>query len=393
MSTSTMKIASHRITFTDDQKEFILSNVSDILDSGNVVLGEHTAQFEQEYAAACNREYGIAVGSDTAAFEMQLKTLGVKDKYVLYPALAFPSILEAVYNAGGKAWFLDAAPEGHLFASLLQVQDAVLECWNKTGEKPAALILMHTGGLIARDSKEITEWCEANDIAVLEDAAHSFGATLGGDPAGSYGLSSAFSLYATKPMHACEGGMIVTDNADLVEECKIYRNYGRTQNFGRSVIIRHGYSWRMTEIQAVVGLANLRGIQPNIDRRREIMALYDSLTDTGVWGQIGTVPLTDDMEPNGYRYLRMLPEGWTAARRQQFKDDLKADSGIDLPGEVYELPTHKQPIWEHEFPDLSMPFAEDFCNRHFALPVYQSLEDYDVTYIVSKVEKALERAL
>jgi len=393
-ATADRTLASHKITFTEDQKEFILSNVSDILDSGNVVLGEFTKKFEEEYAEACGRKYGVAVGSDTAAFEMQLKTLGVQGKYVLYPALAFPSILEAVYNAGGKAWFLDADPKGHLFASLAQVIGAVAQCQRETGEKPAALILMHTGGLIARDSKEITEWCESEGIAVLEDAAHSFGAVLDGKPAGSFGLSSAFSLYATKPMHACEGGMIVTDDADLVEECKIYRNYGRTQNFGRSVIIRHGYSWRMTEIQAVVGLANLHGIDPNIARRREIMEQYDELTDVGgVWDKIDMVPLSNGMAPNGYRYLRMLPEGWTAARRQSFKEALKAESGVDLPGEVYELPTHKQPIWEKDFAGLSMPFAEDFCNRHFALPVYQSMTDDDVQYVVDSVGSALEKVL
>lgn len=390
-----MSIPSHKITFTEDQIDEILSSTEEILRSGQVILGKHTQRFEEEYAAACERAYGVAVGSDTAAFEMQLKTLGVKGQYVLYPALAFPSILESVTNAGARPWFVDANPDGHLFASLEQIQRASLDCQDATGSAPAALILMHTGGLIARESAVITDWCTRVGIEVLEDAAHSFGATLNGDPAGSFGLSSAFSLYATKPMHACEGGMIVTDSLELAEECKIYRNYGRTQDFGRSRIVRHGYSWRITEIQSVIGLSNLRSIGASILRRREIMAMYDELISEsgGVWQEIEGLPMSNGMKPNGYRYIRMLPEGWTGERRQQFKEDLKASTGIDLPGEVYELPTHKQPIWIEEYGDLSMPFAEDFCERHFALPVYQSLTNEQIRQVVQEVGKALEKAL
>lgn len=390
-----MSIASHKISFTEDQITDILSETEKILRSGQVVLGDKTREFEEEYAAACNRAYGVAVGSDTAAFEMQLKTLGVKDEYVLYPALAFPSILESVYNAGAKGWFFDADIDGHLFARLDKVIWSAQQCQAETGKWPKALILMHTGGLIARDSLAITEWCEKNGITVLEDAAHSFGAELNGKKAGEFGLSSAFSLYATKPMHSCEGGMIVTDDENLAEECKIYRNYGRTQDFGRSVIVRHGYSWRITEIQSVIGLSNLRNISPNIGRRRWIMEQYDGMrmsSESEVWDQVTALPVADTMYPNGYRYILLLPDGWTGDRRLQWKQELKANTGIDLPGEVYELPTHKQPIWE-EFNDLSFPVAEDFCNRHFALPVYPDLKDGQLEEIFTAVTESLEKVL
>jgi len=388
-------LASHRISFTDEQQAYILEETQKILASGQVVLGKYTAEFEKEYAEACGREHGVAVASDTAAFELQLRIIAgeggdLKGKYVLFPALAFPSILQSIVNAGGQPWYFDGAWDGHLFARLEQVQEAVAECKKATGQVPVAIILMHTGGLIARDSKEITEWCEAQGIEVLEDAAHSYGAVLDGAPAGSFGLASAFSLYATKPMHACEGGVIVTDDENFANECKIYRNYGRTQDFGRSIIIRHGYSWRMTEIQAVIGLANLRGIEPNIARRREIMQHYDdALSATGgVWQDVPKLAQSDGMEPNGYRYIRILPEGWDHAKRLEFKNRVKAEHGIDLPGEVYELPCHKQPIWS-EYKDLSMPMAEDFCNRHFALPVYQTLTGDDLVRIVEATTKVL----
>jgi perosamine synthetase len=384
-------LPSHRITFTEDQIESILKETRDILESGQVILGDRTRRFEEAYAEACGRKYGVAVGSDTAAFEMQLKTLAVSGRHVLYPALAFPSILEAVKNAGAEPWFFDGDWDGHLFARLPKVQEAVWECQDETGEKPIALILMHTGGLIARDSAEITAWCETNGIAVLEDAAHSFGAVLQGKPAGSFGLSSAFSLYATKPMHACEGGMIVTDDADIVAESKIYRNYGRTQDFGRSVIVRHGYSWRLTEIQAAIGLANLQGIDASIKRRREIMAMYDELCVGGPWGDLFRLELDPSMEPNGYRYILMMPEGKDHADRMRLRQAVRA-RGIDLPGEVYELPSHKQPIWQ-EYQGLKMPMSEQFCDRHFSLPVYQSLTDDDVSSVVARVGEALVEAL
>lgn len=391
-------IASHRISFTPAQKAEILAKTEQILDSGNVILGAHTVAFEEAYAKACNRRYAVATGSDTASFEMQLKIIAgdsgnLNGAHVLFPALAFPSILESIVNAGGKPWFFDGDWDGHLFGRLATVQKAARESREATGYWPKAIILMHTGGLIARDSKEITEWCESEGIEVLEDAAHSFGATLNGAPAGSFGLSSAFSLYATKPMHACEGGVIVTDDEHVANEARIYRNYGRIQDFGRSIIVRHGYSWRMTEIQAVIGLSNLNAIEPNVTRRREIMAFYDQYlaTDTtGVWDACKALELSEGMSPNGYRYIRLLPEGWDAAKRLELKKNIRDRHGIDLPGEVYELPCHKQPIWA-EYADLHMPMAEDFCNRHFALPVYPDLTDADLVRICDAVTEEIQK--
>lgn len=388
-------LASHRISFTEEQKNEILSKTAEILETGQVVLGKHTAEFENAYAEQCNRRYGVAVASDTAAFELQLRIISgpegdLKGRHVLFPALAFPSILQSIVNAGGQPWYFDGAWDGHLFARLDEVQEAAAACKKETGKLPVAIILMHTGGLIARDSKEITQWCQAQGIHVLEDAAHSYGAVLDGAPAGSFGLASAFSLYATKPMHACEGGMIVTDDYQFAEECKLYRNYGRQQDFGRSIIVRHGYSWRMTEIQAVVGLANLKGIEPNIATRRQIMDEYDEQITAvgGVWDDVPKLVQSDGMEPNGYRYIRILPEGWDHAKRLELKRKLKEEHQIDLPGEVYELPCHKQPIWS-QYKNLSMPMAEDFCNRHFALPVYQTLTKDDVERVVQSVTKVL----
>lgn len=390
-------IPSHRITFSEDQIKEILAGTEEVLRSGQVILGKRTQEFEEAYAEACGRQYGVAVGSDTAAFEMQCKTVDVDDEYVLYPALAFPSILEAVVNAGGKPWFIDGSWSGHLFATRDMVEQAAQQCQADTGQWPKAIILMHTGGLIAREAAEITKWCEDHGIRVLEDAAHSFGAELDGKPAGFFGTSSAFSLYATKPMHAMEGGMIVTNDEELASECRIYRNYGRTQDFGRSVIVRHGYSWRITEIQSLIGMSNLKAMGPNVDRRREIMAQYDNLIDEStspVWDTIKRLEISDGMKPNGYRYILVGPEDWyrNPQKRLDFKKALKAEAGLDLPGEVYELPTHKQPIWR-EYENLSFPMAEEFCDRHFPLPVYQSLTDEDVTKIFDIVTAGLEKVL
>ncbi len=387
-----VKIPSHRIRFDDDEIDAILAETQEMLGYGQVILGDYTRQFEKRYAKACSRQHGVAVSSDTAAFEMQLKTIDVLDQYVLFPALAFPSILESVKNAGGEPWFIDARLYGHLFADAEMVEDAILKCQEATGQPPAALILMHTGGLIARWSQEIEEVCADYGVFVLEDAAHAFGAELDGNPAGNYGISSAFSLYATKPMHTCEGGMIVTNDGDLADECRVYRNYGRVAEFGRSVVTVHGYSWRITEFQAIVGLERLKRVPNEIKVRREIMADYDAaLWEHSVWDQCPPLPLSEGMQPNGYRYIRMLPETMGAHDRARMKQYLKDERGIDLPGEVYELPAHRQPVWTGQYGHLSMPVAEEFCRRHFALPVYPSLTSNEQEYVIESVTHVLRR--
>lgn len=388
-----LKVRSHVLSWTAEEKERILEAIGEVLETGHVVLGPWTERFEREYAAACGREYAVAMGSDTAAFETLLKIIDVRGRAVLYPALGFASLLESVHNAGGYPVFVDANLSGHLFANADEVDRAIKTHRNRNrGQGPKALILMHTGGLLARDSAEIEKVCAVHDVTVFEDAAHCFGARLDGCPAGSYGVASAFSLYGTKPMHACEGGMIVTNDEGIAAEAKIYRNYGRIADFGRSVVVRHGYSWRMTEMQAIVGLVNLRGIGPNIERRRDVMAMYDQLIAADPeLNRLKKLPLSAGMEPNGYRYILLLPESASVETKMEMKGLLREQHGVDLPGDVYELPATQQPVWEGLYSSQSMPVAEEFCRRHFSLPVYQTLTDGQIQHVVDSLASVVKK--
>lgn len=390
-----MTIPSHKISFSQWQRDQMMRGFGDVIDSGQVILGDRTKEFEERFASYCNRKHGVAVSSDTAAFEIQLRIVGVQGLPVLFPALGFPSIIQSIHNAGGEPWFLDTALDGNLFCHVEEVERQILECERAIGEVPAALILMHTGGLLARDQWEIEELCAHYGIPLLEDAAHAFGATLNGEPAGKVGLASAFSLYATKPMHAVEGGMLVTDDDWFADEARTYRNYGRVSNFGRSVCTRNGSSWRITELQSVVGLAKLTEIDAEISTRRWIMQRYDEeqAQRGGVWEYLEPLPISNGLKPNGYRYIMMLPEGYDESDRQRLKANLWKRQGVDLPGEVYELPAQHQPVWSHIYGEVETPIATDFCSRHFSLPVYPDLDNDDLIFIMDAVTEELEQIL
>src|SRR5207237_7595855 len=145
--------------------------------------------------------------------------------------------------------------------------------------------------------------CRRRGAALVEDAAHAHGAGFDGRPAGSFGTAAAFSFYPTKVMTSGEGGMIVTDDDRLDEEARVYRDQGKSGFLGGDHV-RLGYAWRMSELQAALGLVHLRRLDDFLSVRREVAARYDQ----GLAGIAGLLPLSvpAPCRSNYYKYVAML---------------------------------------------------------------------------------------
>ncbi|MGA3154258.1 MAG: DegT/DnrJ/EryC1/StrS family aminotransferase [Streptosporangiaceae bacterium] len=368
-----------RVAFPAVDRTEIAAATADILASGMLTLGSYTRQFEAAFAAAhsgpaepasASVPKAVAVASGTAALEIVLRAIGVSGKDVIIPANTFFATAEAALRAGGRPVFADI-DAGTLALSPETVAAALTP-------HTAAVILVHIGGLISPHADQLRDLCDQRGIILVEDAAHAHGSTYDGRFAGAFGVAAAFSFYPTKVVTCGEGGLILTSSAGLEDEARIYRDQGKG-SFGANHHVRHGYAWRMGEINAVTGLVHLRRMRAAIERRRAVAARYDE----ALAALNGLAPLGEPAgcRSNIYKYIAVLPAG---ADRASFKRELARQHEVRLAGEVYDLPLHHQPVFA-EFAGPALPVAEDMCSRHICLPVHSDMRDDEIDEVLTAV--------
>jgi perosamine synthetase len=369
-----VNVPAARIVFSDDDRAAVLAMVDQTLRTGSLTLGPFTRELEDAFRARHEAPHAVAVSSGTSALEIVLRSLGVEGREVVVPANTFFASAAAVLHAGGTPRFADVAPDT-LALSASTVEAAL-------GESTAGVVLVHIGGLISPEVDAIRALCERRGLFLVEDAAHAHGSSFDGRPAGSFGVASAFSFYPTKVMTTGEGGMIVTADERIRDDAHIYRDQGKAGFLGGDHV-RLGYAWRMSELQAAVGIVQLRRLDEFIKIRREVADQYDD----ALAGIEGIAPLSPSpgAETNYYKYIAMLDPG---IDRQAVKQALKEEHGVSLSGEVYASPLHQQPVFAglHEG---ALPVAEDVCRRHVCLPIHSDMTREEAAHVLASVHAVL----
>jgi perosamine synthetase len=287
------------------------------------------------------------------------------------PTNTFAASAYAVLHAGGSVVFADCGPD--LCASAQDVK-------RRISERTRAVIIVHIGGVISPQVLELRELCAGLRIPLVEDAAHAHGSTLGGKQAGRFGTAAAYSFFSTKVMTTGEGGMIATDDDRIAEFARLVRDQAKVAGLNRHDII--GYNWRLTEMQAMIGILQLARLDEFIQQRTRVARIYDRIL--GAPGsRLARVAMPSDFVSNYYKYV-LLAE--TEAEARRIGVDLK-NRGIALGGAVYDVPCHQQPAFE-SFSFSALPAAEDLCRRHICPPIYPSLTDEDATYVAQSLAEA-----
>lgn len=371
-----MNIPAAKIFFPKEDREQILLNIDGALESGQMTLGKYNKEFEEKFASYVGTKYAIAVNSGTSALEIPLRVFNVKDKSVIVPTNTFFATPASVIHAGGKVQFVDISK------NLCINPDLLMETINK---ETKGVIIVHIGGLITPETREIKQICDDHGLFLIEDAAHAHGSTLDGKKAGSFGDVGAFSFYPTKVMTSGEGGMIVTDDKKTHERALVFRDQGKAGFIG-NIHTEMGYNWRMSEIHAIIGISQLHRLDEFIKRRRAVAQIYDKELESSP--SITKVHVPTNIHSNYYKYCALLNKG---VDRTTIKSELKEKYGVNLSGEVYEIPCHMQPV----FKDLlglkggGFPVAEDLCSRHVCLPVFPTMTDEQAEYVIDSLEEVL----
>lgn len=368
-------VPAQEVQIAQADQDAILAEIGRLLAAGHLYAGRNVECFEQEFARYVGARHAVAVSSGTMALELIMLALGVRGRTVIVPANTNFATFAAAWRAGARVALADVDPR------TLAPRQSDLAAAATPGT--VAVVLVHMGGIVSDETPRIAQWCRDNKITLVEDAAHAHGSYLNGRHAATFGKAGAFSFFATKVLTTGEGGMVVTDDADLATEIRLYRNLGKAEAWV-SHHVRMGTNGRMTELAAILGRNQLSRLAEHVQARRRVADTYAR--------ELAGLPGLSVLQPghpySGYKVVAQLGLG---IDRADLKATLAAD-GVQLAGEVYAEPLHHQPALSAEYGGLRFPGAEQACARQICLPVYPTLDAGRLELVVSALWRYISAA-
>ncbi|MDO5814533.1 MAG: DegT/DnrJ/EryC1/StrS family aminotransferase [Methanobrevibacter sp.] len=346
-----------------------IENVVEVMKSGMIAQGPKVEEFEQKFAEWVGADYGIAVNSGTAALHTALLACGIEegDEVITTPFTFIASGNSIVYT-GAKPVFADIDLKTYTLDPDT-VEDLITE-------NTKAIVPVQLYGQAA-DMDRINEIAEKYGLIIIEDAAQAHGATCNGQKVGSIGDMSCFSFYPTKNMTTSEGGMITTDDEDLAESAKMFRAHGASVRYHHDAI---GYNFRMTDISAAIGLAQLDKIDGFNDKR---IANADYLNN-GLKDIEGVI--TPYCAPGSKHVYHQYTIRVEKGDRDDWVDIIN-DCGVGT-GIHYPIPLYNQPIYRALGIEGDCPNAELAADNVISLPVHPSLTKQDLDLVIEAVKTA-----
>jgi len=339
--------------------------------------GPFVKKIENVFSKTVDRNYGIAVSSGTAALDIAVEVLGVgSGDEVILPSFTIISCIGQIIRSGALPVLVDSDPVTWNM-DINQVKE-------KITERTKAIIVVHIFGLPV-DMDPLLEIAKKYQIKVIEDAAQMHGQTYKGRPCGSFGDISTFSFYPNKHITTGEGGMVVTDDEQIAEDCKSLRNLC-FQPKKRFVHEKLGWNFRMTNMQAALGVAQLERLDEFVERKKEMGKKYMNGL-SGIEGIQLPQPKTDYAE-NIY---------WVFGLVLDKSIGFNAEEVINLLGErgigcrPFFCPMHQQPVFRRMglFNDGSFPVAEMLYKQGFYIPSGLALTVEQIDRVIKTVVKVL----
>jgi len=335
--------------------------------------GRFIEEFEQKWASYCGMKYGIAVSNGTVALQVAIKSLDLKPgDEVIIPSFTFAATAECVLYVGAKPVFVDIDPNTY---------NVDPKCVDKAiTAKTKAIIVVHYGGQMA-DMDPIMESAEKHGACVIEDATEAHGATYKNRQAGAIAKIGCFSFYPNKNMTTGEGGMLVTDDAEIAEKARLLRNHGQVSRFQHIMI---GYNYKMSDILAALGLAQLKRLNWVIQKKKEAAQFYEKLL-SGVKG----VQTPYVMPAASHTYMFYTLKFINAGARDLIMQHLEQ---VGIETVVAFPPLHMQPIYRSlcKFNDGDLRVTEDCANRVLSLPIYPHIARHDQEFIIKSMLEELK---
>lgn len=350
--------------------------VARVLRTGFLVQGPQVEQFEAVIRERTGAGHAVAVGNCTTALHLSLIGLGIgPDDAVAVPAYSWPATINVVALVGARPVIVDIDPRTYNMDP-----GALAEVLKR--ERVSAVIPVHAFGGMA-DMETIASVAAEHGAVVLEDAACALGAVLNGKQAGRFGAAGCFSFHPRKAVTTGEGGVVVTDDANLANQLRSLRNHGLDAE-GQFVL--PGYNARMTDFQAALGLTQMAKLDHLIERRRQLAATYESLLDGSPIETTSSIPGACHVYQS---YVVLLPKS-CAAFRPSIIGGMRG-AGIETTIGTYALPFIKWVRERYGYRPDDFPVVHEVAARALSLPMHEHLTEEDQQRVVDTLLQRIKQ--
>lgn len=362
--------------------------IREVVESGWVTQGPRVEAFERTLAEQAGADHAVALSSCTTALHLSLVVAGVgPGDEVIVPSMSFIATANAVVHAGATPVFAEVRADTFNL-DLTDVERRITE-------RTTAIVLVHQLGLPA-DIDGCRTLAERHGLRIVEDAACAIGSGYDGSPIGSHGELVAFSFHPRKLVTTGDGGMVLTSSAEYAERLRLLRQHGmsindRVRNNAQQVVreryLEVAWNYRLTDIQAAMGVEQLRRLPGMVARRQELAARYDEAL---AGHDVIRPPARPERTTWNVQSYAIRLDGWGEARRDAVMQEL-LDRGIaSRPGV---MTAHREPAYAGPdgLPTVSLPVSEAASDGSLVLPLYTQMSEADLDTCVHEVLRAVDQ--
>lgn len=349
----------------------------DTILSGWITQGPKVQEFEEKFAEYTGARYAVAVSNCTTALHLAMIVSGIgKNDEVICPSMSYIATANAITYVGAKPVFADVL----LNTYNLDPSDAE----KRITEKTKAILLVHQIGMPANIDAFKTI-CDKHNLKLIEDAACAVGSTYKGEKIGSHSELVCFSFHPRKVISTGDGGMITTNREDYYHRLKLLRQHGmsvndRVRHEAKKVVfedhVEIGYNYRMTDIQAAVGIRQLEKLNWIVEERRKIAAAYNNAFSDLDFIQ---VPLEEEGYFSNYQSYCLYLNKTSPVERNTLMQKL-LDKGIASRRGI--MTSHRETAYKDVSINVSLPVSEDLQDNCILLPLYVPMEEKDVNFVI-----------
>jgi UDP-4-amino-4,6-dideoxy-N-acetyl-beta-L-altrosamine transaminase len=371
-----------------------ITAVTEVLRSDFLTQGPAVPAFESAVAGYAGAKHAVAVNSATSALHVACLALGLKAGDTLWTSpITFVASANCALYCGASVDFVDIDPA--TFNMSVSALETKLEQAERAGTLPKIVVPVHMCGQSC-DMEAIYRLSKKYGFRVIEDASHAIGGRYRGENIGNcrYSDIAIFSFHPVKIITSAEGGMALTNDPALAQAMDLLRSHGITRNPGLMTQpadgpwyyqqIKLGFNYRMTDLQAALGLSQMSRLDGYVSRRHEIVRRYNET--------LAHLPLaTPWQNPDAYSsfhlyVVRLIPQSGQKSRREVFESMRARGVGVN----VHYIPVHTQPYYlDRGFAVGAFPEAERYYAEALSLPLYPGLSGDDQDYVVRSLEEAL----
>ena len=346
---------------------------AEVVRSGWLIFGPKVKEFEKRFAEKMDAKHAIAVFNGSIALLLAQQALGVKaGDECISPDMTFVSTATSCMYLGGKPVIADI----NLNNYCIDIDDMQ----RRTTDKTKVILPVHYAGHSA-DMKEIMEFAREKGLFVCEDAAEAHLAEYDGKKVGTIGDIGIFSFTPSKPMTTGEGGMIVTNDDELAEKCRLMRNYGDTDKFKWDTL---GFNFRMSEVQGAIGLGQLAKLDEVVRLRRKIAHAYND--EFSAFDAIVLPPERTPKDINFQLYtIRLMLDKLTISRDDFISEMLKRGVSTRL----YYPTLHDQGVFRDIVADANYPNTIEYAKTAVSLPIYPTMTDEELSTVAGAVKDVM----